>query len=224
MALAVKGSRYINPGDYVRAIGEAVVSGGGTVRSGVHVQAVARRGTRVVVEAAGEEIEADAVVLANGAWLNSLAGPHGVSMPVRAGRGYSFTVDTPTPPAGPIYLPGARSACTPYQGALRVTGMMELDDVDAPASPGRIETICRGIEPFYRGVDMRTRRDGWVGARPITPDGLPLIGATRTPGVYIAGGHGMWGVTLGPLTGQLLAPLITEGRKAPALEAFNPLR
>lgn len=224
MAVAVKGSRYINPGDYVRAIGDAVVAGGGTVRAGVQVQGVAHRGTRVVIEAADEQIEADAVVLANGAWLSSLAGPHGVSTQVRAGRGYSFTVDTPTPPAGPIYLPGALSACTPYRGALRVTGMMELDDVDAPLAPRRIETIARAIEPFYRGIDVQARRDEWVGARPVTPDGLPLIGATRTPGVYVAGGHGMWGVTLGPLTGQLLAPLITEGRKAPALEAFDPVR
>lgn len=63
-----------------------------------------------------------------------------------------------------------------------------------------------------------------MGPRPVTPDGLPLIGATRTPGVYAAGGHGMWGVTLGPVTGQLLARQIRTGATPPELEPFDPCR
>ena len=52
---------------------------------------------------------------------------------------------------------------------------------------------------------------GWA-PRPLTPDGLPLVGETRTSGVFVAGGHGMWGVTLGPLTGALLAERVATGR------------
>lgn len=64
----------------------------------------------------------------------------------------------------------------------------------------------------------------WVGARPVIADALPLVGATRTPGVYVAGGHGMWGVTLGPVTGRLLAEQITTGKQPPELAPFDPLR
>ncbi|MDQ2874903.1 MAG: FAD-dependent oxidoreductase, partial [Actinomycetota bacterium] len=64
----------------------------------------------------------------------------------------------------------------------------------------------------------------WVGARPCTPDGLPVIGAARAPRVFVAGGHGMWGITLGPATGQLLARSVATGRPVPELAPFSPLR
>jgi len=69
-----------------------------------------------------------------------------------------------------------------------------------------------------------TRGDEWVGSRPGTPDDLPLVGATRSPNVYVAGGHGMWGIALGPLTGQLLAKNIVKQATSPLLTAFDPLR
>lgn len=50
------------------------------------------------------------------------------------------------------------------------------------------------------------------------------VGATRDPDVYVAGGHGMWGITLGPATGMLLAEQIVTGRRTDALAAFDPLR
>jgi D-amino-acid dehydrogenase len=53
---------------------------------------------------------------------------------------------------------------------------------------------------------------------------LPLIGATRQPGLFVAGGHGMWGVTLGPATGRLLAEFIATGRQPEALSHFDPCR
>ena len=56
--------------------------------------------------------------------------------------------------------------------------------------------------------DLENLEDIWVGARPVTPDGLPVVGATHSPGVYVAGGHGMWGIVLGPATGKLLAEQI----------------
>ena len=63
-----------------------------------------------------------------------------------------------------------------------------------------------------------------VGSRPCTPDGLPLIGATSSPRVFAAGGHGMWGIALGPVTGRLLSERIVTGNTPPELVAFDPLR
>ncbi|WP_317451889.1 FAD-dependent oxidoreductase [Microbacterium sp. NIBRBAC000506063] len=62
------------------------------------------------------------------------------------------------------------------------------------------------------------------GVAPGHPDGLPIVGATRSPGVYVAGGHGMWGVVLGPATGKLLAKQIVTGEIDPAIVPFDPLR
>ena len=77
---------------------------------------------------------------------------------------------------------------------------------------------------MFTGIDWDDRKEEWVGPRPCTPDGLPLIGATTSPRVFVGGGHGMWGITLGPVTGKFLADQIT-GRDVPALmQSFNPLR
>jgi D-amino-acid dehydrogenase len=102
--------------------------------------------------------------------------------------------------------------------------MMEFRSPDAPLDPRRIGAITEAAKPLLRGADLDARQDEWVGARPCTPDGLPLIGATRSPRVYAAGGHGMWGITLGPATGELLAEQMVTGTAPAALAPFSPLR
>lgn len=223
--LRVEGQRYVDPGEFTRALARSFVERGGTLRTGFEVRDMVRTSGQVIVKSTqGDRVSAEVVVLAAGAWLTKLAKPLGVRTPVRAGRGYSFTVPTDQPVPGPIYLPAARVACTPYQGGLRVAGTMEFRPVDAPLDRGRIEAIVRSARPLLTGVHWEERHDEWVGGRPVTPDGLALIGATKLPGTYVAGGHGMWGLTLGPLTGRLLAEQITTGKRPALLRPFDPLR
>ena len=172
----------------------------------------------------GVVLRGDVVVLATGAWLPALAAPLGVRTRVQAGRGYSFTVKTDEPVETPIYLPARRVACTPYQGRFRIAGTMEFRGPDEPLQPRRIEAILASVRHLFQGVDLDDRHDEWVGSRPVTPDGLPLVGATRTRGVYVAGGHGMWGMVLGPATGRALAHLVTTGETPDEIRPFDPLR
>ncbi len=166
----------------------------------------------------------DAVVVATGAWLNRIAREHGVRRVVQAGRGYSFSVAIDHVPTGPVYFPAQRVACTPIGDRLRVAGMMEFRSPEAPLDPRRIRAIAEAARPLLRGADLDAREDEWVGSRPCTADGLPLVGATRSPRVHVAGGHGMWGITLGPVTGRLLAQQIVTGAPVPELAPFDPLR
>ena len=223
--LQIEGQRHVDPGEFTRSLADAVESRGGRIHSGFDVREVVRDGRRLIVKSAQHEyVQADSVVLASGAWLPELAAGVGVKRSVRAGRGYSFTVPTQQPVPCPIYLPAVRVACTPYQGALRVAGTMEFRGPDADLDRQRIEAIVQSARPFLRGVDWDARHDEWVGPRPVTTDGLPLIGPTKLPGVHVAGGHGMWGLTLGPITGSLLAEQIVTGERPPALRPFDPLR
>ncbi|MFG3437360.1 NAD(P)/FAD-dependent oxidoreductase [Nonomuraea sp. NPDC047897] len=220
----IDGQRYVDPGAFVRALGEAVMARGATVYA-LEVADVRTDDRKVVVVSRnGTPLSADAVVLATGAWLPRLARRWGVRVPVRAGRGYSFTVPVDRPVPGPIYLPDVRVACTPYQGGLRVAGTMEFRDPDAPRVPARLEAIIASARPLLEGVRWEERTDVWVGPRPVTPDGIPLVGATSAPGIYVAGGHGMWGLAHGPATGRLLAEQITTGKQSAALRPFDPLR
>lgn len=219
-AIRLHGQRYITPSDYVGALAAAVRDRGGRIVGGVQVGTLRDRGSAVVV--AGETY--DAAVVATGAWLNQLTAQFGVKVPVQAGRGYSFTVPVDHLPAGPVYFPAQRVACTPAGERLRVAGMMEFRPAEAALDTRRIEAIVDAARPLLRGADLDHRRDEWVGARPCTPDGLPLIGATRSPRVFVAGGHGMWGITLGPATGRLLATRMVTGSQPPELSPFDPLR
>ena len=88
----------------------------------------------------------------------------------------------------------------------------------------RIDDIVNAVRPLFTNMDLDNRQEEWVGSCPVTPDGLRLIGATKTPGVYAAGGRGMWGIVLGPATGKLLAEEIVTGVVPSTLAPFNPLQ
>ncbi|MEQ4304664.1 FAD-dependent oxidoreductase [Plantactinospora sp. B6F1] len=224
-AVRIDGQRFLNPPQFVAALAAAVQERGGEIAEGVEVAGVHPTAGRVsLVVRGGAQRRHDAVVVATGARLGELAKPLGVRQPVQAGRGYSFSVPVERMPAGPLYFPQQRVALTPLGDRLRVAGMMEFRRPGDPLDPRRITAIVEAVRPFLAGVDLDDRREEWVGSRPCTPDGLPLIGATASPQVFMAGGHGMWGIALGPITGQLLAQTVVKGETPAELAPFDPRR
>jgi D-amino-acid dehydrogenase len=224
-AIRLRGQRFIDPGAYVHALADSVRERGGKIHSGATVVDLVETGEGVdVVTAEGSRESFDSVVLATGAWLGALARRFGVRRVVQAGRGYSFSVPVEHVPDGPVYFPAQRVACTPVGDRLRVAGMMEFRRPEAALDQRRIRAIAEAARPLLQGADLDARQDEWVGSRPCTVDGLPLVGATRSPRVFAAGGHGMWGITLGPVTGRLLADQMVSGRRVDELAPFDPLR
>ncbi|HEY8338664.1 MAG TPA: FAD-dependent oxidoreductase, partial [Egibacteraceae bacterium] len=147
-AIRIHGQRYLDPPAYVAALAESVKARGGELREGVTVRAIDDDGAGVTITASRQAPERfDAVVLATGAWLGALARRFGVRMVVQAGRGYSFSVPMERVPAGPVYLPTQRVACTPLGERLRVAGMMEFRRPEAPLDPRRIAAIIAATRP-----------------------------------------------------------------------------
>ncbi len=224
-AIRLRGQRFIDPGAYVHALADSVRDRGGKILSGATVVDLVESGGGVdVVTAEGSRESFDSVVLATGAWLGGLARRFGVRRVVQAGRGYSFSVPVEHVPDGPVYFPAQRVACTPIGDRLRVAGMMEFRRPEAALDQRRIRAIAEAARPLLQGADLDARQDEWVGSRPCTVDGLPLIGATKSSRVFAAGGHGMWGITLGPVTGRLLADQMMSGKRVAELAPFDPLR
>jgi D-amino-acid dehydrogenase len=224
-AIRLRGQRFIDPGAYVHALADSVRDRGGKILSGATVLDLVESGSGVdVVTAEGSRESFDSVVLATGAWLGGLARRFGVRRVVQAGRGYSFSVPVEHVPDGPVYFPAQRVACTPIGDRLRVAGMMEFRRPEAALDQRRIRAIAEAARPLLQGADLDARQDEWVGSRPCTVDGLPLIGATTSSRVFAAGGHGMWGITLGPVTGRLLADQMMSGKRVAELAPFDPLR
>lgn len=221
-ALRLNDQYYLDPRVFVKSLAEKLVASGVTIHEGVSVLAVEHDGNPVLRTSTGR-VAADAVVVANGAWLARFRRSLGIRQVVQAGRGYSFSVRTDDLPSGPLYFPSHRVVATPMGQSLRISGMMEFRHPDAPLDRRRLGAVVRTIEPLLPSIDFDRRSEEWVGSRPCTADGLPLVGRSRIPDVHVAGGYGMWGLTLGPAGGRMLAELVA-GAEVPEAAPFNPLR
>ncbi len=167
------------------------------------------------------------MVLAAGAWTPKIARYAGVSLPIQAGKGYSLEFSpAPIHVKHPIYLHESRVAITPFRNALRLAGTLELAGLDPRVRPGRIAAISAAARQSLAGWPANPgNAHAWAGFRPITPDGLPVIG--RLPGfenLLVASGHAMLGVTLAPVTGEAVAELLVSGGALERLVPFDPGR
>lgn len=177
-------------------------------------------GWRVLTSA--DEIHADRVVVAAGVWSSALLARLGVRIPLEAAKGYSVTATgSGTRPLHALYLTEAKVGCSPYAEGVRLAGTLELTGIDLSLNRRRLDAIARAASVYLRDWSPQGLKLEWAGLRPLTPDGLPFIGAVPCfSNLYLATGHGMLGVTLAPATGEALAPLVLEDRLAPELAPF----
>jgi D-amino-acid dehydrogenase len=225
-AIAIEDQRYIVPFPALELLAASVQERGGSIIQSGSVVDIERCNSSIeAITIGGERYRADVAVVSNGAWLGSLSRRLGIKVAVMAGRGYSMDVPCSPAPASPIYFPVQRVACTPIGGGrMRIAGTMEIRNVSDPPDERRFEAITRSVEHLLPGADLSDAANHWVGPRPVSADGIPLIGESAIKDVYIAGGHGMWGVTLGPITGKLLAERMASGSSSIDLFPFDPLR
>jgi D-amino-acid dehydrogenase len=98
-------------------------------------------------------------------------------------------------------------------GFVRFAGTMEFSGVNHEIRGARVAQLTKAAKSFFEGVGDVESTSEWCGLRPCTPDGLPIVGPLSAPeGVYLATGHAMLGLTLGPVTGQLVAEWILDGK------------
>ncbi len=170
---------------------------------------------------------ADTLVIAAGAWSARVARLLGASLPIRPGKGYSVDYVPGQLASRPVVmLSEAHCAVTPLDGATRVAGTMEFGGLDERISPVRLAALRRAPGRYFRSWDPDAPSLApSAGLRPMTPDGLPVIGRLRPfRSVYVASGHAMLGLTLAPRTGALLADMILDGTDPDVLVPFSPRR
>ena len=121
----------------------------------------------------------------------------------------------------------ARVAVTPMGGTLRFGGTMEISGLNEDINPARVRGIVRAVPdyfPEFRPEDF-TGITPWRGLRPCSPDGLPYLGRTgRFDNLVVSTGHAMMGLSLGPVTGQLVADLVSGIRPGLDLRLLDPDR
>lgn len=216
---------HCDPLSFVRTVGEAAAAAGATIRTGVEAR-LRRRGDRVVVVSGAEELAPETVVLAAGAWSGRLARDVGVGVPLEGGKGYHVDLEPGEgDPTRPVWLQESWAIATPLPGRLRLAGTLELAGLDLSIDRRRAEAVRAGGMRGLPGLARRRVIDVWAGLRPCTPDGLPVIGRPSSPsGLLLATGHAMKGLSLAPVTGRLVASLVTGTTPSHDLRPFSPER
>jgi D-amino-acid dehydrogenase len=219
----IPGQRYVDPRTVTKGLKAKLIAMGVQLLEGVSVVGFERVGGSVrSIKTSGAPVSVDQVLIAAGAWSTGLCRLLGFRLPVQAGKGYSFSVEMKDLPKRPLYLAEARIACTPMAGRLRLAGTMELSGTNLELKMNRVAAICTGAAAYLVGWSCSEKKEIWTGMRPMTPDGLPVMGAIPDcPNVFVATGHGMLGITLGPPSGKAVAQNMVTGTLPPVLKPFQ---
>ena len=220
--------RQVNPGRFTQALAEAARRGGATLLPATAVTGFRRRAGRVTgVSTSGGEgvVEADSFLLAAGPWTPSLSRRLGVDQPIVPMRGQMLAYSMGSanlrhivwseggymaPKAGDHLFAGATVEDVGFRPRTTRVGL------------ARLRAAASALIPSLRYAEVVS---AWAALRPGTSDGRPIIGPLPGwPNVYVAGGHFRNGILLGPITGKLIAQLITEGKTETSLAPFSAAR
>lgn len=183
---------------------------------------------KAVMTSAGK-IEADQFLLTTGVWSGLMAKKLGFKLPMTAGKGYSITIENPDPKNVPfkpsLYLGTSKVGLSPYNGALRIAGTMELSGMNTYIDEKRVQGLRNSVKKYLNFTFDRSKEVIWTGMRPMTPDGNPVLG--KVPGndnLYIATGHAMSGVSMSLSTGKIMSDLITYDKTEIDITPFSVTR
>ncbi|MEX2049148.1 MAG: FAD-dependent oxidoreductase [Gemmatimonadota bacterium] len=231
----------MDPAIFLERFARAAERHGVVIREGAEVTAVVIEGGRAkgvqvrgadgnggAPGTAGAVEPADAVVLATGPTSLAIAKRLGTRLPVQPGKGYHRDI-----PIGPNGAPKLRIACVlnesavfclPMETVVRFAGTMEFSGANRVMRRARLEQLTRAAREHFPKLGPARPLSEWCGLRPMSVDGLPIIGPLRgVEGVSVATGHGMLGLTLAPVTGELIANLVLRGGDE-RLAALSPER
>jgi D-amino-acid dehydrogenase len=214
---------HLDPMLFTREVAALAGQAGADVRTGCEALALDGDGAGAarVITTRGDLV-AGQVVIASGAWSPFLARDAGLRLPIEPAKGYSVDVARPAAfPELPLYLGEAHVVLTPLGDALRIGSTLELAGWDMTVRRRRLQALGRAAQRVLGLPADGPVRQVWRGPRPVTPDGLPVIGrAPRRGNVIVATGHCMLGLSLAPVTGRLVAELAGG---APPSQDLRPL-
>jgi D-amino-acid dehydrogenase len=161
-------------------------------------------------------LQADAYLVAMGSYSPLLLQPVGLRIPVYPVKGYSITVpivEASRSPESTVMDETHKVAVTRLGDRIRIGGTAELAGYSLQLHDARRRTLEHVVTDLFPGGGDVESAEFWCGLRPMTPDGTPIVGATRLPNLYLATGHGTLGWTMAAGTGRVIADVIS-GRPA----------
>ena len=209
---------------FCRELAAILAHNGVSFRYDASVTRIARNGSAFALRLdSGERLSTDTLVIAAGAYSPKLLRPLGIRVPVYPAKGYSLSIAMDGWANRPRHLLSdmdLHAGANPLAGeVLRVAGTAEFTGYDASIPVARVQNLLRLTEAMFPEFARLMDRDAlnpWTGFRPMSSDGVPILGATALPGLYLNTGQGHLGWTLAAASGRLVADAITG--KAAALD------
>lgn len=171
-----------------------------------------------------ESFEADRVVVAAGSWSPAVAKSLGLRVPILPAKGYSFDLRLADAPQTSMLFAERHVSATSMNEVTRATTGLDFHGYDTRVRQARIDLIHTAYHEYLAEPRIIAEGPAWAGFRPLTPDGLPIVGpSSRVGNLLFATGHGPLGVTLAPATAEAVANSILNTNPA-TVEAFLPAR
>jgi len=218
---------HFRPDAYCQELLRVVRAMGAVIEEGCEVQAIAVDGDRVLhVETSRGQRHGGQVLVALAAWSPAMVKDIGLNLPIQPGKGYSITYTPPALlPKTPLVLT-ERSVCvTAWQDGYRLGSTMEFSGFDSLLNAKRLAALERGAHEYLREPFGDEVKERWYGWRPMTYDDLPILGKSpKHRNLFLATGHGMLGMSMSAITGQLLAEQMCARSTALDLTPYAPGR
>ncbi|MDR3426137.1 FAD-binding oxidoreductase [Silvimonas sp.] len=214
-----------DPGALTQGYAALFAREGGQVLRG-DAQSLQQTADGWIVQTDNGPVAAKEVVLALGPWSDQVFKPLGYRIPLLAKRGYHmhYAATGPVTLTIPVVDLEEGYVLTPMRGGLRITTGVELAAREAPPSPAQLDQSERKAREVFE-FGGRTDTQPWLGFRPCTPDMRPVLGAaSQHAGLWFAFGHNHHGLTLGPVTGHLLAQMMTGETPLTDPRPYSPQR
>ena len=205
-----RNGHLVSPARITAALADAVCAEGGDISQERVLKLIPREGGGYLVMTNLANHVVDAAVVAGGAWSKALLSPLGVTLPLETERGYHLELASPSIELRLPIIHKSRGFClTPMADGLRLAGTVEIGGLEAPPNEARALRLRSHAEALFPGLTGASQRI-WMGFRPTMPDSVPAIGPVPgRPGLFVAVGHGHYGMIGGPATGRLVAELAT---------------
>ena len=216
---------HCNPGKLTQALANHFTACGGVIQTDARVLRIETLHERAIgVRTQNELIAAHDVVVAAGLGSRELVSRLGIHLLIEPARGYHVVAEAAPSVRQPVRLYEAKSVASRIDSSLRITSKLDLSDRSVIPKRRILQGVPLQASRYLR-LSKATANASWVGFRPLTPDGLPYIGkADMVENLFVSTGHGQLGISLAPVSGAIIAELLSGALPELPLALVSPMR
>lgn len=170
-----------------------------------------------------DDLSAERLVVCSGAWSKKILEGVGVRIPFDTERGYHISFERDALDLKlPVLHKERAFGITPLADSLRVAGFVEIAGLEALPDMRKEAALMQNAKHLFPQIDLRRKKNFWLGFRPSTPDSLPILGSLASmPNLYFGFGHGHTGITGAPMSAEILANMVTGVPNAIDVRAYD---